>query len=130
MVDNTFSPDILNQMVKQRSAELDRVFHALAHAARRQMLRRLAEGERTLSELAEPLAMSFPAASKHVQVLEQARLVKRRIVGRTHICRLETGPLAQATDCLDEFRRVWEANFDRLDAVLEDLKSQARGKKP
>src|SRR5439155_11600918 len=96
MVDNSVSPDILNHMVQDRSPSLDRVFHALAHPARRVMLRRLAQGERNLSELAAPLRMSFPAASKHVRVLERARLVRRRVVGRAHLCRIEAKPLADA----------------------------------
>lgn len=114
-------------MVKDQSETLDRVFHALAHPARRTMLRRLADGERNLTELAAPLAMSFPAASKHVRVLERAKLVRRRVVGRTHVCRLEPQPLADANGWLEEWRRNWEANFERLDAVLEELKSQAKG---
>jgi DNA-binding transcriptional ArsR family regulator len=119
---------MVNHMVKDQSTTLDRVFHALAHPARRRMLRRLADGERNLTELAEPLAMSFPAASKHVRVLERARLVRRRVVGRTHLCRLEPQPLADASGWLEEWRRNWEANFERLDAVLEELKSQAKNK--
>lgn len=110
-------------MVLDKSPTLDRVFHALAHPARRAMLRRLSEKERNLSELAAPLKMSFPAASKHVRVLERARLVRRRIVGRTHICRVEGEPLAAANEWLEAYRRVWEANFIRLDAVLDELKS-------
>jgi DNA-binding transcriptional ArsR family regulator len=121
---------MLNHMVNSSSATLDHVFHALAHPARRAMLRQLAERERNLTELAEPLRMSFPAASKHVRVLERARLVRRRVVGRTHICRIEPQPLVDATNCLEEFHRTWQANFERLDAVLDELKSQARNKKP
>ena len=70
---------MLNQMVLDRSPTLDRVFHALAHPARRAILRRLSDKEQNLSELSAPLKMSFPAASKHVRVLERARLVRRRI---------------------------------------------------
>jgi DNA-binding transcriptional ArsR family regulator len=110
-------------MVLDRSPQLDRVFHALAHPARRAILRRLTDSEQNLSELSAPLRMSFPAASKHVRVLERARLVRRRVVGRTHICRAEPGPLAQASEWLENYRRVWEANFERLDAVLEELKA-------
>lgn len=117
-------------MVVDRSPQLDRVFHALAHPARRAILRQLANGERTLTELAAPLRMSFPAASKHVRVLEKARLVHRRIVGRTHICRIEVKPLAEAEQWLEEYRRVWEQNFRRLDALLDQLKAEERGKKP
>jgi DNA-binding transcriptional ArsR family regulator len=113
-------------MVKNQSAVLDRVFHALSHPARRTMLARLAKRERNLTELAEPLRMSFPAASKHVKVLERARLVRRRIVGRTHLCRIEPKPLADASGWLEEYRRFWEGNFDRLDALLEEMKSQVK----
>jgi DNA-binding transcriptional ArsR family regulator len=88
------------------------------------MLRRLADGERNLSELAAPLRMSFPAASKHVRVLERARLVRRRIVGRTHLCRIEGKPLADASDWLEEYCRVLEANFQRLDRLLDELKAE------
>jgi DNA-binding transcriptional ArsR family regulator len=109
-------------MVKDYSPALDRVFHALAHPARRTMLRNLADGERNLSELAKPLRMSFPAASKHVRVLERARLVRRRVVGRTHICRIEGKSLERASNWLEEYRRVWEANFERLDDLLEEMK--------
>ena len=111
-------------MVQDRSPSLDRVFHALAHPARRAMLRRLAGGERNLSELAAPLRMSFPAASKHVRVLERARLVRRRVVGRTHVCRIEGKPLADASGWLEGYRRIWEGSFQRLDALLDELKTE------
>jgi DNA-binding transcriptional ArsR family regulator len=88
------------------------------------MLRRLVAGERNLTELAAPLRMSFPAASKHVRVLERARLVRRRVVGRTHLCRIEGKPLAEATGWLETYRQVWEGNFQRLDALLDELKAQ------
>ena len=110
-------------MVHYSSPALDRVFHALAHPARRAMLRRLADGEWNLSELAAPLRMSFPAASKHVRVLERARLVRRRVVGRTHLCRIEAKPLKAANEWLENYRRNWEASFQRLDALLEELKA-------
>lgn len=115
-------------MVHLNAPSLDRVFHALAHPARRAILEQLADRERNLTELAAPLKMSFPAASKHVRVLERARLVRRRVVGRSHLCRVEGEPLRQASDWLEEYRRVWEANFQRLDALLEEL--QASPKKP
>jgi len=124
MVDNISVLSILNHMVQDRSAALDRVFHALAHPARRTMLRRLADGERNLTELAAPLRMSFPAASKHVRVLERARLVRRRVVGRTHLCRIEGKPLAEASDWLEEYCRVLEANFQRLDQLLDELQAE------
>jgi DNA-binding transcriptional ArsR family regulator len=111
-------------MVLDRSPQLDRVFHALAHPARREMLRRLSGGERNLSELSAPLRMSFPAASKHVRVLEQARLVRRRIVGRTHLCRIEAKPLAEANQWLETYREFWEARFDQLDVLLREMQSK------
>jgi DNA-binding transcriptional ArsR family regulator len=126
MVDNGSNADIVNHMVQHRSSSLDRVFHALAHPARRSMLHRLARGERNLSELAAPLRMSFPAASKHVRVLERARLVRRRVVGRAHLCRLAAGPLGDASLWLEEYRQIWEGNFQRLDALLEELKSDEK----
>lgn len=94
------------------------------------MLRRLAVGEWNLSELAAPLRMSFPAASKHVRVLERARLVRRRVVGRTHLCRIEAKPLAEANRWLEEYRRIWEGNFERLDVLLEELKLQEAKRAP
>lgn len=126
MVDNPSSAAILNHMVADRSPKLDHVFHALAHPARRAILRSLADREQNLSELAAPLKMSFPAASKHVRVLERAKLVRRRIVGRTHICRIEGKPLAEADQWLEEFRRVWERNFLRLDALLDQMQAEER----
>lgn len=113
-------------MVLDRSPRLDRVFHALAHPARRAILRRLTDSERNLSELAAPLRMSFPAASKHVRVLERARLVRRRVEGRSHFCRLDPVPLKQAADWMEGYREIWEANYQRLDALLEELKSEEK----
>jgi len=123
MVDNRRNARILNHMVLDRSPKLDRVFHALAHPARRAILRRLADREQNLTELAAPLNMSFTAASKHVRVLERARLVRRQVVGRTHICRIEGKPIAEANQWLEEFRRHWERNFLRLDALLDQMKA-------
>ena len=124
MVDNGRTVNILNHMVIDRSPRLDRMFHALSHPARRTMLRTLAAGTpRNLTELARPLRMSFPAASKHVRVLERARLVRRRRVGRTHVCRIEARPLAEAERWLETYRRVWEGQFNRLDDLLDELKS-------
>jgi len=99
---------------------MDAVFHALAHEARRAMLRRLAEQDLTVSELAEPLAMSLAAASKHVQVLERAGLIRRTITGRRHVCRLESSPLASASAWLTFYQRHWSERLDALDTVLRD----------
>src|SRR5262245_55926633 len=125
MVDIRPRSVIVNHMVHYSAPSLDRVFHALAHPARRAMLRRLTGGERNLTELAAPLKMAFPAASKHVRVLERARLVRRRVVGRTHLCRIEGKPLAEANGWLEQYRRFWEQSFERLDDLLEEMKSDA-----
>jgi len=118
---------ILNHMVLDYSPRLDRVFHALAHPARRAIIRQLARlevgGERNLSELAAPLRMTFPAATKHVRVLERAKLVRRRVAGRQHLCRLHAAPLEEATLWTEQFRRNWEARFEALDSLLEEMKS-------
>lgn len=126
MVDLFLFSTILNHMVLDRSPSLDRVFHALAHPARRAILRRLSGREQNLSELSAPLKMSFPAASKHVRVLERARLVRRRVVGRAHLCRIEARPLADASGWLEGYRRFWEGNFQRLDALLDEPKTQEK----
>lgn len=110
-------------MVTERSSTLDRVFQALAHPARRAIIRRLAGGEQNLSALAAPLKMSFPAASKHVRVLERAKLVRRRVSGRQHLCRLEAAPLKEVTQWTEQFRAHWEPRFQVLDALLAQMKS-------
>jgi DNA-binding transcriptional ArsR family regulator len=99
---------------------MDAVFHALAHGARRTMLRRLAERELTVGELAEPLEMSLAAASKHLQVLERAGLVRRTITGRRHLCRLEPAPLATASAWLNFYQRHWADRLDALETLLTD----------
>jgi DNA-binding transcriptional ArsR family regulator len=118
-------------MVVDRSPRLDRVFHALAHPARRVIVRQLSGGERNLSELAAPLKMTFPAATKHVRVLERANLVRRRVFGREHLCRLHAGPLKDAMDWTAQFRKSWEARFEVLDAILDEMQNEesARGRR-
>ena len=115
-------------MVLDRSPRLDLVFHALAHPARRAIIRQLSagggSGERNLSELASPLKMTFPAASKHVRVLEGARLVRRRIAGRQHLCRLHAAPLKEAMLWTEQFRRNWEARFEAMDSLLDEMKDE------
>jgi DNA-binding transcriptional ArsR family regulator len=110
-------------MVLENASRLDLVFHALAHPARRAIIRQLSLGERNLSELASPLKMTFPAATKHVRVLERAKLIHRRIVGREHLCRLHAAPLKEATLWTEQFRKNWEARFQVLDALLDEMKS-------
>jgi len=96
------------------------------------MIRQLSGGERNLSELAAPLKMTFPAATKHVRVLEHARLVRRRVAGRQHFCRLEAAPLKEATLWTDSFRQHWEARFAAFDTLLDEMKSEehARVRRP
>ncbi|MCX5691815.1 MAG: metalloregulator ArsR/SmtB family transcription factor [Planctomycetota bacterium] len=102
---------------------LDRVFHALAHPARREIVRQLAGGERSLTELAAPLDMTFPAATKHVRVLEAANLVTRRVSGREQRCSLSAQPLKDAMLWTQQFRKNWEARFEALDSILEEMKA-------
>lgn len=111
-------------MVSDRSPRLDLVFHALAHLARRVIIQQLSRGERNLSELASPLRMTYPAATKHVRVLEQAKLVRRRVSGRQHLCRLRGAPLKEAMFWTEQFRRNREARFKALDALLHETKSE------
>ena len=109
---------IFNYMVEDKAPALDRVFRALADPTRRAMLRRLADGERSVGELAEPFDMSFAAAAKHVKVLEEAGLLHRSIEGRTHRCRLEAGPLAEADRWLAYYQRFWMGRLDDLETAL------------
>lgn len=99
-------------------AEISSVFHALGDVTRRRMLRDLSAGERTVSELAEPFDMSLAAASKHIKSLEAAGLIRREVRGRTHVCRLEPGPLASAHQWLSFYERFWSARLDKLEELL------------
>jgi DNA-binding transcriptional ArsR family regulator len=100
---------------------LDATFAALADPTRRAILARLASGEASVMELAGPFAMSQPAISKHLKVLERAGLISRGRDAQRRPCRLEARPLAEATEWLEGYRRFWEGNYQRLDAVLEEL---------
>lgn len=102
--------------------QLDNTFAALADPTRRAILARLASGEATVTELAQPFAMSQPAISKHLKVLESAGLITRGRDAQRRPCRIEAKPLAEANDWLEGYRKLWEANFQRLDALLEELK--------
>ena len=117
MVDSYRGRLIFNHMVELQQSLLDSVFHALGDPTRRQMLRELSKGERTVGQLAEPFAISLAAASKHIKALESAGLIRREVQGRTHLCRLDPGPLASAHRWLGTYERFWN---DRLD-VLEQL---------
>jgi DNA-binding transcriptional ArsR family regulator len=104
------------------AARLDATFSALADPTRRAILARLAQGDASVTELAEPFAMSQPAISKHLKVLEGAGLISRGRDAQRRPCKLEAEPLAEATGWLIEYRRYWEASFDRLDDLLGELK--------
>jgi DNA-binding transcriptional ArsR family regulator len=106
-------------MVSQVHPNLDGIFRALGDPTRRAMLRSLAAREQNIGELATPFRMSFAAASKHVRVLERAGLVRRKIAGRSHVCRLDTAPLKAANEWLRFYERFWSEKLDALDAVLK-----------
>ncbi len=105
------------------SDRLDAVFTALADPTRRAILARLAEGEASVAELAEPFAMSQPAVSKHLKMLERAGLVSTAIDAQRRPRRIEAAPLAGAVDWLERYREIWEGNYERLDGLLEDMKA-------
>jgi len=118
----TASPDpsILNGMVEYNEAQLDATFAALANPTRRSLMDRLAQGEATISELAEPFAISFAGVSKHLRVLEEAGLVQRRVVGREHHLSLEAEPIADAAAWLLRYRRFWQESLNALETYLEE----------
>ena len=103
-------------------ARLDATFAALADPTRRAILARLASGQASVTELAEPFSMSQAAISKHLKVLERAGLISRRRDAQRRPRRLEAKPLAEATAWLEKYRRFWEGNYERLDALLDELK--------
>lgn len=114
--------------MKPTSYTLDATFAALADPTRRAILARLATGEASVAELAAPFDMSQPAISKHLKVLERAGLISRGREAQRRPRRLEPRPLADATDWIERYRRIWEGNYRRLDAVLQELKDkQKRG---
>ena len=111
-------------MVAETEANLSSTFGALADPTRRSILARLASGWATVSELAEPFAMSGPAVSKHLKVLERAGLIQRGREAQWRPCRLSAAPLKGAADWLEEYRRFWEESFDRLDDYLRELQAK------
>ncbi len=123
-------------MIEPEPTHLNAIFHALGDATRRQMLRDLADGERTVSQLAEPFAISLAAASKHIKALEAAGLITREVRWRTHTCRLNHEPLNEAHDWLSFYQRFWTDRLDALDRLLRDADaplpqpSTPKGSKP
>ena len=112
--------------MKPTSYALDATFAALADPTRRAILARLATGEASVAELAEPFDMSQPAISKHLKVLERAGLITRGREAQRRPRKLEPRPLAEATDWIERYRRIWEGNYKRLDAVLQELKDKQK----
>lgn len=115
-------------MVKYSSRTLNRTFAALADPTRRQILAHLARGDRRVTDLARPHDMSLPAVSKHLRVLENAGLLRRRRYGRVHEMQLNAEPLKKAAQWVEEYRKFWEGSLDRLAAYLEKT-NKAGGKK-
>ena len=109
---------------------MNSVFHALGDATRRHMLRDLTGGERTVSQLAQPFAISLAAASKHIKVLENAGMIRREVRGRTHLCRLDPGPLASAHEWLSFYERFWTSRLDMLEQLLRAEDDASKSKKP
>lgn len=108
------------------TARLDATFAALADPTRRAILARLAKGEATVTELVAPFKMSQPAISKHLKVLEKAGLISRGRDAQKRPCRIEAKPLAEANEWLENYRALWEANFERLDDLLEEMKNEKK----
>src|SRR3954464_6031930 len=105
------------------SERLDATFAALADPTRRAILARLATGEASVTELAKPFAMTQPAISKHLRVLERAGLISRGRDAQRRPCRIEAQPLAEANEWLERYRQFWEGSFQRLDSLLDELQS-------
>jgi len=103
--------------------QLSATFAALADPTRRAILARLASGEASVTQLAEPFEMSMPAISKHLKVLERARLIARGREAQWRPCRLEAAPLKDIADWIEHYRRFWEQSFDRLDDYLRTMKA-------
>lgn len=106
-------------MVKYTNTVLDNTFAALADPTRRAILQRLARGDTTMGDLAEPFGVTWPAITKHVKVLERAKLVRREQDGRVHRIHLEAKPMREARRWIDEYRKFWEKRFDALGHFLE-----------
>ena len=111
-------------MPSLQSPKLDQTFSALADPTRRAILARLARGDAAVGELAKPFAISLPAVSSHLRVLEEAQLIERRVNAQWRVCRLRPQQLREAADWFDDYRRFWEESLDRLAEVLEAPKPE------
>ena len=118
----------LNQMVKYLSNTLDATFGALADPTRRSILERLIAGEASVTSLAEPFDMSLPAVSKHLRVLEKAGLLTQEKDGRVRRCRMDAGPMKEASDWVGRYRICWEEQLDSLADYIEQMQSEEREK--
>lgn len=123
---------MVRNMASTQSAEnrLDQTFMALADPTRRAILARLALGEATVTELAEPFNISQPAISKHLKILERAQLISVGQSAQRRPRKLEAQPLAEANAWIERYREAWEASFERLDSLLEELQRPAQKAKP
>jgi len=115
--------------LQANSARLDATFAALADPTRRAILARLASGEASVNDLVKPFNMSQPAISKHLRVLERAGLISRGRDAQRRPRRIEAQPLAEASDWLENYRKFWEGSFQKLDALLDELKALDKDKK-
>jgi DNA-binding transcriptional ArsR family regulator len=113
----------MSAQARAEATRLDATFSALADPTRRAILARLASGEASVLELAEPFDMSQPAISKHLKVLERAGLISRGRDAQRRPCRLEARPLAEANEWLEKYREYWEQSFERLEGLLEGMKA-------
>jgi DNA-binding transcriptional ArsR family regulator len=111
-------------MIRSDDERLDQAFAALANSTRRQILARLAEGEATVNELAEPFNMSLPAISKHIKVLEHAGLITRGQKAQYRPCTIDTAPLQEISNWTEQYRHIWEARFDQMEEYISQLNNK------
>jgi len=117
------------ELISYTHGNLDAIFAALADPTRRAILARLASGEASVTELAEPFEMTQPAISKHLKVLERAGLISRGLDAQRRPRKLEAAPLAEATEWLEDFRKFWETSYQQLDSLLDEQKATKAKKK-
>jgi DNA-binding transcriptional ArsR family regulator len=113
-------------MTRSEDERLSQIFAALANSTRRAILARLAEGEATVNELAEPFAMSLPAISKHIRVLERAGLITQGQKAQYRPCTIDVTPLKEISRWTEQYRHIWEASFDRMDDYIQQLSTKEK----
>jgi len=129
MLYNQLVIEQMSYLATARSSRLDATFAALADPTRRAILARLARGEASVNDLAKPFNMSQPAVSKHLKVLERAGLISKTLDKQRRPRRLEPAPLKDASAWLEKYAKFWEARFDRLDVVLDEMEIEAKSKR-